>query len=254
MTKSYFKSNSHIDGSSVTNVEITNSSLDMNAARITSVQDPVLQQDAATKSYVDSLTGYANVSLSSTNYSLVSGKLKGSVQLIVEAVVEDGPCGIFLLSKSKSSKEANIVRQTSSPGDSSNKEQLNVRWNPGIGIELRKTNTGFDGNYKIRDAATTNFLDELNITLTSTNYSLVSDKLKGSIQILVEAIVEDGPSAVFLLSKSKSSKQAHIVRLVSSPGDSIQKERLNVRWSPGLGVELNKNNSGFDGGYTIKIF
>jgi hypothetical protein len=254
MSASYFKSNSYIDGTSVKNVEITNSSLDMNGSLITSVQDPVLQQDAATKNYVDTLTGYLNVSLYATNYSLVSGKLKGSIQLIIEAIVEDGPCGTFLLSKSKSSKEANIVRQTSSPGDSSNKEQLNVRWSPGLGIELRKTNLGFDGNYKIRDAATTNFLENLNITLTSTNYSLLSDKLKGSVQIIIEAIVDDGPSAVFILSKSKSSKEAHIVRLSSSPGDSTNKEQLNIRWNPGLGIELRKNNNGFDGDYTIKIF
>jgi hypothetical protein len=254
MSGTYFKSNSYINGGFVKNVEITNSSLDMNGSTITSVQDPSLPQDAATKNYVDSLTGYLNVSLSAQNFSLVSDKLKGSIQLIIEAIVEDGPSGIFLLSKTKSTKHAHIVRQISSPGDSSEKEQLMVRWDPGSGIELKKTNNGFDGNYSIRNASTLNYLAEESVTLSLTNYSLISDKVKGSVQIMVEAIVEDGPNATFLLSKSKSSKEAHVVPLSRSAGDSSEREQLEILWSPGSGIQLKKTNNGFDGNYTIKIF
>jgi hypothetical protein len=150
MNRTYFKSNSYIDGGFVKNVSISQSSLDMNNSPITSVQDPSNPQDAATKNYVDLLTSQFTISLSSTNYTLISNKLKGAVQLLIEADVSDGPCATFQASKSKSTKEAHILRQTSSPGDSINKEQLAIRWSPGTGIELKKTNTGFDGDYIIK--------------------------------------------------------------------------------------------------------
>jgi hypothetical protein len=260
MPGSYFTGSASFIGKSmrkivISNSQLTTSSVDMNSSLITSVQDPVNQQDAATKHYVDALVGYTSVLLYSTDFTTITGKLNGSIQLIIEAVVDDGPCAIFLLSKSKSSKEASITRQTSAPGDSVNKEQLDIRWSPGLGIQLRKTNIGFDGEYMVRDATTVKFVEQIPFTvLTSTDYTLVSEKLYGCAQIIVEAQVLDGPCGVFLMSKSKSSKEAHIVQISSSPGDSVNKEQLNVRWSPGLGIELKKTNTGFDGDYFIKIF
>jgi hypothetical protein len=150
MSGTYFKSNSYIDGGAVKNVSISQSSLDMNNSPITSVQDPSNPQDVATKNYVDLISSRITISLSSTNYTLISTKLKGAVQLIIEADVSDGPCATFQASKSKSSKEAHIFRQTSAPGDSINKEQLVIRWSPGSGIEMKKTNNGFNGDYIIK--------------------------------------------------------------------------------------------------------
>ena len=151
MSGTYFKSNSYIDGGIVKNVAISQSPLDMNNLPITSVQDPTNPQDSATKNYVDSLGQHITVTLSSSNYTFITTtKLKGAVNLMIEAVVSDGPCAIFMASKSKSTKEAHIIRMTSSPGDSINREQLDIRWSPGSGIELKKTNTGFDGDYLIK--------------------------------------------------------------------------------------------------------
>lgn len=147
---SYFKSNSYIDGTTIKNVDITQSSLDMNGEPITSVQDPTNPQDAATKAYIDSLGEVLTITLTGTAYTLVSSKLKGSFHLIAEAIVTDGPCATFSASKTSSSKHPNVVRLTASPGDSVNKEYLDIRWSPGSGIELHKTDTNFDGTYRIK--------------------------------------------------------------------------------------------------------
>ena len=83
---------------------------------------------------------------------------------------------------------------------------------------------------------------------------MVSSKLKGSSHLIIEAIVDDGPSAIFFLSKSKATKHAHIVRTTSAPGDSINKEQLDIRWLPSTGIELKKTDVNFDGDYRVKIF
>jgi len=150
MTPSYFKSNSYIDGGNIKNVDIIQSSLDMNNEPITSVQDPINPQDAATKAYIDSLGEIIIITLTGTSYTVVSSKLKGAVHLIAEAIVNDGPCATFSASKTNSTKHPNVARLTASPGNSVNKERLDIKWEPGSGIEIHKNNTGFDGDYRIK--------------------------------------------------------------------------------------------------------
>jgi hypothetical protein len=150
MTPTYFKSNSHINGGEIKNVDITSSTLDMNGQPITSVADPTNPQDAATKTYVDSVGEVIVITLTSTAYTTITAKLKGSSHLIIEAIIEDGPCATFFASKSTSTKHANIVRHTAAPGNSINKEQLDIQWLPGSGIELKKTNSNFDGTYRVK--------------------------------------------------------------------------------------------------------
>ena len=150
MTTTYFKSNSYLDGSKIKNVDITTSTIDMDGSPITSVADPTNPQDAATKAYVDNVGEVLIITLTATSYTTVTSKLKGSSYLIVEAIIADGPCATFFLSKSKSTKHAHITRHTSAPGDSVNKEQLDVQWLPGGGIQLKKTNINFDGTYIVK--------------------------------------------------------------------------------------------------------
>ena len=148
-TSAYFKSNSYIDGGTITNVDITSSTLDMDLNRITSVQDPIDPQDAVTKKYIDDKLNEANITLTQTNYTLISTLLKGAYMLTINAIIEDGPVATFHIAKSKNTKQAHIVRLTSAPGDSS-LEQLEVRWLPSTGIELHKTGLNYDGLYTVK--------------------------------------------------------------------------------------------------------
>ena len=156
----FFEGNAYIDGgqiqnavlmnNSIGNCVITTSSLDMNAANITSVKDPVNMQDAATKKYVDDLEiGFTTVSLTGTNTSTVFDRQKGSYVLTVTNVTVNGPTGVFHVSKSETSRWAHIIRTAACPGYMSN-TTLMVSWPPNSGILLHKTGADFNGTYKVK--------------------------------------------------------------------------------------------------------
>lgn len=156
----YFEGNAFIDGgrvqnavvqsSSIGNCTITTSSLDMNLANITSVKDPINPQDAATKKYVDDLgIIITNVSLTSTNNSLVTSFSKGSYRVFVENIVINGPSAVFDITKNETSRSAHIVRTAATPGYMTD-TTLRLSWPPNDGLYLRKTNNGFDGAYRVK--------------------------------------------------------------------------------------------------------
>ena len=107
-----------------------------------------------------------------------------------------------------------------------------------------------------QDAATKNYVDNLglivSVTLTGISPVQITNKLKGSVYIIAESDLE-GPCATFLASKSKASKEAHIVRLTSAPADLPNKEQLNIIWPVNSGISINKTNVNFDGTYQVKI-
>jgi hypothetical protein len=155
-----FAGNAFIDGGYIDSTTVANtvvstcriekSSIDMDGDNITSVKDPILLQDAATKNYVDSLGIVISVvSLNGTSSTLVSSASKGSFLVLVDSIVSNGPSAVFIVSKNSSTKEAHIVRQVATPGDSSN-TTLWVSWPPGSGILLYKNGASYDGSYSVK--------------------------------------------------------------------------------------------------------
>ena len=160
----YFEGNAFIDSgqiqnvnvlnSSITTSSITSSSLDMNMQRITSVQNPIGPQDAATKSYVDSLgIRILDINLTGTNFVVISNNvygpfLKGSFTITVTNIIFNGPSATFNASKNETSQPGHVARSTSSPGLLTY-ESLKIRWRPNTGLELQKTGNNYDGTYRI---------------------------------------------------------------------------------------------------------
>lgn len=161
----YFEGNAYIDSGQIQNVNINNSSistssittssLDMNMQKITSVQNPVQPQDAATKSYVDALgVCILDIDLIGTNFSTISNSiygpfLKGAYTITITNIIFNGPAATFSVSKNELGQPGHVVRTTSSPGLVTY-ESLRIRWLPNTGIELQKTGNNYDGTYRIK--------------------------------------------------------------------------------------------------------
>lgn len=156
----FFEGNAFIDGgqiqnatvgsSSITGSAIAMSTLDMNYANITSVKDPVLQSDAATKQYVDDLgIRIIDVDLTGTNFAVISSNQKGSFLITIQNKVSNGPTATFTVSKSEPERPAHIVRTSCAPGLYTG-EVFRVRWNVNSGLELQKTGLNYNGTYRIK--------------------------------------------------------------------------------------------------------
>ena len=147
--------NINITTSTIGNSNISKCTLDMRSAggvlqNITSVADPILQQDAATKQYVDDLDiVISNVTLTGTNTITISNYVKGSYVITISNLVLNGPSGIFHVTKSESSQKAHVVRTVAAPGYSTN-VFLNITWPQNSGILLNKTGSNYNGSYRVK--------------------------------------------------------------------------------------------------------
>ncbi len=153
----FVKANLHVKGNLVEKVQFIDSNiqrctLDMNAKNITSVKDPILPQDAATKNYVDKEQSknfqYYTVTLTDTNLSVIVNLEPGSYIVTVNSNVFEGPTSNFFISKARVSGQSSINRISSAPGLSG--EQLELNWGPNAALKVYKTNTGSNGTYTVR--------------------------------------------------------------------------------------------------------
>jgi hypothetical protein len=148
------KGNHNIDcGGKVNNSFITNTEIDMNGKVITSHGTPVNSQDVANKQYVDASIAVEIIisiaTLSGTNYTLISSDLSGDFQIFVKNIILNGPSATFTLVKSESARQPSYTRSGSCPGLTTH-ERLDVKWDPGDGIRLKKTGVNYNGNYRIK--------------------------------------------------------------------------------------------------------
>lgn len=138
----------------VLNSSIENSNIDMNGGVITSHGTPLNSTDVVNKAYVDSITASGIpliiLSLFSVNYTnILPTVLSGDIFISVKNIVSGGPSASFQLSKSESSKYPSYTRISSSSGINTN-EKIDIKWDPGINIQIRKTGQNYDGDYKIK--------------------------------------------------------------------------------------------------------
>lgn len=147
--------NINVTTSSIGNCNISKSSIDMLSSsgslqNITNVANPINQQDAATKQYVDNLDiVISNITLINTNTQIISNYVKGSYIITISNTVFNGPSGIFHVTKSETTQNAHIVRTVASPGIGTS-VFLNVTWPQNSGILLNKTGSNYDGSYRVK--------------------------------------------------------------------------------------------------------
>lgn len=156
----YFEANGFLDGGQIQNVNITScsignckittSSLDMNMNNITSVKDPINNQDAATKKYVDNLEiVLKSVTLTGTSFTEILGNLKGSYVVTISNEILNGPSAIFHITKNESTRNPHIVRTVAVPGYNSS-TFLELSWPINSSLLLRKTGSQYNGSYKVK--------------------------------------------------------------------------------------------------------
>ena len=147
--------NSSISNNIITTSQISTCTIDMlstsgNYQNITNVKNPILNQDAATKSYVDALgISIQNYTLTNTLGSLISTDLSGSFVITVKNLIFNGPSAIFNITKNEQGICGNGVRTAAAPGTGTS-ITLDISWPSNSGIILFKNGAQYDGSYKVK--------------------------------------------------------------------------------------------------------
>lgn len=147
--------NSSISNNIITTSQISTCTIDMlstsgNYQNITNVKNPILNQDAATKSYVDALgISIQNYTLTNTLGSLISTDLSGSFVITVKNLIFNGPSAIFNITKNEQGICGNVVRTAAAPGTGTS-ITLDISWPSNSGIILFKNGAQYDGSYKVK--------------------------------------------------------------------------------------------------------
>lgn len=153
-----FRGNAAITNGQITNTkvqssQITASSLDMNGANITSVADPVQDQDAATKFYVDQRASSAGqiytITLTGSSFTSIAYlSVPGAYFITVGGGPSGSAVAVFTVAKSSAGFAAQVFRIGSQ--NASTGEDLQLQWPPNSPVVIRKNGTAHDGTYQVK--------------------------------------------------------------------------------------------------------
>jgi hypothetical protein len=147
--------NSSTSNNSISISRITTSTIDMlstsgNFQVISNAATPILPNDVVIKSYVDSLgVIIADYTLSGTTDTVISTTLSGSFVITVTNLVLGGPSAVFNVTKNGSGNNGQVMRTVGAPGNDK-ASTLDMKWPSNNGILLHKTNTNYDGSYRVK--------------------------------------------------------------------------------------------------------
>lgn len=161
--------------------------------------------------------------------------------------IENGPIGLFNVSKSNKDIEGHIVKLSGFAG-------LRSKWERRSDIEISKCIYSYDGDYLALSNydysqtpnTQTNFYDTT--TLSNTTYNIINSATKGNFIYQIENDI-NGPAGIFYLSKANPDFVGCIARISHSQSDDCNK--LEMLWNANEGIKLHKTKSTYDGEYKI---
>ena len=169
--------------------------------------------DCAPENIRDSLQ-YTIDLIGTTWTTINSSELRGNYIYHIDNDLK-GPTGIFYATKSNMNFHASISRVTQSFSDDFNK--LELRWLPNSKIQIRKTKSTYDGNYRLIPIHE-QYITQKIIELTGNNFAneiFIDEYERITTIVSVENIITDGASAIFTISKSHIDHKLHISKIVS---------------------------------------
>jgi hypothetical protein len=138
---------------------IEDSDINMSGGIIINHEDPINPTDVANKRYVDNMGGGSgiggtvinNVLTGTTWYNIIldTEAPRGIITLhIIYTGGDGGPMATFTIIRSKQNIDGTVSYGYRVKGETTG-EFLEVRWLNGSGVDIRKTNNGYNGMYKI---------------------------------------------------------------------------------------------------------
>ena len=159
----------------------------------------------------------------------------------------------FICKNDPSSNYAGITKISSSPGTFS--ETIELKWDSGSVIQIRKTNSGNDGDYIVIDNH--QFDKNISVSLSGTSETDIPKEFfryyeNKTFVVKVEApSISGSPKAIFLYSKNSKllggNKSVFQIKGITS------EESLNISWNANSLLKLSKSGNNYDGSYNIHI-
>ena len=259
--------------------------VDANLKNFTTLPEPIIPSDQATREYVDnSIRDTMSARFSGIIVHLVDDKVSdvillkpGSYVVTVSALKPGGPTSVFNISKTLTNSEGVIVRTSSCPGQDTG-EILEILWSANAKLQLHKSGCHHDGDYLVdfnlknftelppvvlpTDNASKEYVDEtvkevvnvkfggVVVHLEDNVYTDVFALRQGSYFISVSPLQNSAPTATFLVSKSSLTDDASIVKMTSIAGRDTG-EVLELIWKENKKLQIRKTGPFYDGDYVV---